>query len=75
MTVTPPPRPIADPDRIQDAQAAIEEAVLQVIDDAVQAGWGEIEALEAVRSVAENLLLSIGDNEKLLTEIRERFQR
>jgi len=65
MNINPPPRPIDHPDRFLDAQEAIEAAVLQVVDDAVAAGWGETEAIAAIVSIAENRMCGLGENAKL----------
>lgn len=75
MPITPPPRPPEHPDRFLDAQEALEAAVLQIIENAVAAGWGEIEALEAAISIAENRMLAIGENDRMLAKIREQFRR
>lgn len=75
MPITPPPRPPEHPDRFLDAQEAMEAAVLQIIENAVAAGWGEIEALEAAVSIAENRILAIGENDRMLAKIREQFRR
>lgn len=65
MTIPAPPRPEDHPDRFLDAQEAIEAAVLEVIEKAVAAGWGERETLAAVISVAENRALALGANDEL----------
>jgi hypothetical protein len=71
MTITPPPRPAAHPDRFLDAQEAIESAVLDVVDQAVSAGWGEVEAVAAIVAIAENRMLAIGENELLNRQIED----
>lgn len=75
MTITPPPRPSDHPDRFLDAQEAIEPALLQVVEDAVAAGWGEVEAVAAVVTVAENRMLAIGENEAVTRQIEELRKR
>lgn len=75
MTITPPPRPADHPDRFLDAQEAIEPALLQVVEDAVAAGWGEVEAVAAVVTVAENRMLAIGENEAVTRQIEELRKR
>lgn len=75
MSITPPPRPADHPDRFLDAQEAIEAAVLQIVDEAVEAGWGEVEALAAVVALAENRMLALCENERvnrLIDELRKR---
>lgn len=78
MSITQPPRPPDHPDRFLDAQEAIEAVVLRMIDEAVEAGWGEIEAIAAVVAVAENRMLALCENEKVnrqLEELRKRDTR
>ncbi len=75
MTIAPPPRPVDHPDRFLDAQEAIEGDVLDVVDKAVEAGWGEVEALAAVVAVAENRMLAICENERVNREIEELRKR
>ncbi|MGL4197805.1 MAG: hypothetical protein ACRCSX_08600 [Allorhizobium sp.] len=75
MNITPPPRPADHPDRFLDAQEAIEPALLQVVEDAVAAGWGEVEAVAAVVTVAENRMLAIGENEAVIRQIEELRKR
>lgn len=71
MTIAPPPRPTDHPDRFLDAQEAIEADVLQLVDDAVGTGWGEVEALAAVVAVAENRMLAICENERVNRQIED----
>lgn len=75
MTIVPPPRPADPPDRLLDAQEAIEADVLQIIDDAVGMGWGEVEALAAVVVVAENRMVAICENERVNRQIEELRRR
>ncbi len=75
MSITPPPRPADHPDRFLDMQEAIEAAVLHVVEDAVEMGWGEIEAIAAVVAVAENRMLSICENERVNRQIEELRKR
>ncbi|MEJ1928834.1 hypothetical protein WDZ92_00985 [Nostoc sp. NIES-2111] len=75
MTITPPPRPADHPDRFLDAQEAIEGNVLDVVAKAVEAGWGEVEALAAVVAVAENRMLAICENERVNRQIEELRKR
>jgi hypothetical protein len=75
MTITPPPRPADHPDRLLDAQEAVEDDVLDVVDKAVEAGWGEVEALAAVVAVAENRMLAICENERVNRQIEELRKR
>lgn len=75
MTIKPPPRPADHSDRFLDAQEAIEADVLQLVEDAVANGWGEIEALEAAIAVAENRMLAIGENESVTRQIEELRKR
>lgn len=65
MTIKPPPRPEGHPDRFLDAQEAIEAAVLELVEKAVAAGWGEREAIAAVISVAENRALALAENDEI----------
>jgi len=75
MTITTPPRPADHPDRFVDAQEAVEDDVLNVVDKAVEAGWGEFEALAAVVAVAENRMLAIWENERVNRQIEELRKR
>lgn len=75
MTITPPPRPAAHPDRFLDAQEAIESDFLQLIDKAVAMEWGEVEALAAVVALAENRMLALSENEKVDRQIEELRER
>lgn len=75
MTITPPPRPADHPDRFLDAQEAIEVDVLDLVDKAVEAGWGEVEALAAMVAVAENRMLAICENERVNRQIEELRKR
>lgn len=75
MTITPPPRPAEHPDRFLDAQEAIEGDVLDVVDKAVEAGWGEVEALAAMVAVAENRMLAICENKRVSRQIEELRKR
>lgn len=75
MTITPPPRLAEHPDRFLDAQEAIETDVLQLVEDAVTLGWGEVEALAAVVAVAENRMLAICENERVNRQIEELRKR
>lgn len=65
MKIRPPPRPADHPDRFLDAQEAIEASVLDLVDKAVSAGWGEPETNAAMIAVAENRILAIGANDEL----------
>lgn len=75
MTIAPPPRSADHPDRFLDAQEAIEADVLQLVEDAVGTGWGEVEALAAVVAVAENRMLAICENERVNRQIEELRKR
>lgn len=75
MTIKPPPRPSDHPDRFLDAQEAIEGDVLNVVDKAVGAGWGEVEALAAMVAVAENRMLALCENERVNRQIEELRKR
>ncbi len=75
MTITPPPRPAEHPDRFLDAQVAIETDILQVVEDAVAIGWGEVEALAAIVALAENRMLAICENERVNRQIDELRKR
>lgn len=75
MAITPPPRPADHPDRFLDAQEAIESAVLDVIEQAVSAGWGEVEAVAAIVAIAENRMLAIGENELVNRRIEDLRKR
>ncbi|KQW30734.1 hypothetical protein ASC71_00065 [Rhizobium sp. Root1240] len=58
-----------------DAQEALEGAVLDLVERAVAAGWGEVEAVAAIVAVAENRMLAIGENEetdRLIARFRDR---
>lgn len=65
MTINRPLRPPEHPDRFLDAQEAIEQEFLALVERAVVAGWGEAEAITATVAVAENRMLAIGKNEEL----------
>lgn len=65
MTIPNPPRPEDHPDRFIDAQEALEASVLELVEKAVEAGWGEKEAIAAIIAVAENRMLAIGKNDEL----------
>lgn len=65
MTTTLPPRPEGQPDRFLDAQEAVEAAVLELIENAVAAGWAEREVIAAIIAVAENRMLAVAENEEL----------
>lgn len=75
MTINPPPRPPEHPDRFIDAQEVIETDILQLVEDAVTTGWGELEALAAVVAVAENRMLAICENERVNRQIEELRKR
>lgn len=75
MTINRPPRPPKHPDRFLDAQEAVEADVLQLVDNAVSIGWGEIEALAAIVAVAENRMLALGENERVNRQIDELRKR
>ena len=69
MTINRPPRPPEHPDRLLDAQEAIEEDVLALVERATTAGWGEVEAISAMIAVAENRMLSLCENERVNRQI------
>jgi len=75
MTITPPRRAADHPDRFLDAQEAIEGDVLDLVDQAVKAGWGEVEALAAMVTVAENRMLALCENERVNRQIEELRRR
>lgn len=50
------PQPTAkkyDNGRLEECQIAVEDGVLQLLGDAVDAGWGKAETIEAIIAVAE----------------------
>ena len=65
MSISSPPRPPGHPDRFLDAQEALEDSVLDLVEMAVAAGWREKEAVAAIVSIAEHRMLAIGKNEEL----------
>lgn len=65
MGINGPPRPSNHPDRFLDAQEAIEDEVLSLVDRAAAAGWAEVEAVAAIVAVAEHRMLALGKNAEL----------
>lgn len=74
MAINTPPRPRDHPDRFIDAQEAIEESVLRLLEEAVAAGWGQDEAIAAIIAVADNKMLSLSENE-LLAELLRKLRK
>ena len=70
MTIPTPPRPEGHPDRFLDAQEAIEASLLDMVDQAIAAGWGEREAIAAVVAVAENRILGLAENDETNDQLR-----
>lgn len=62
MTITPPPRPTDHLDRFLDAQEAVNDALSQLVDDAVAQGWRETEILAAIVAVAESRMIGLSEN-------------
>ena len=58
------------PNRFIDCQDAIETKLRSIVNEAVEAGWGDKETLAAVIEVAENLLLGEETNYDVLRQIR-----
>lgn len=74
MTISAPHRQVDHPDRTLDAQEAIEASFLVLVDQAVAAGWGELEAIAAIIALAENRALALAENQKVgdtLKQLRE----
>lgn len=62
MTINSPPRPTDHLDRFLDAQEAIDDALSQLVDEAIAAGWRETEILAAIVAVAENKMIGQSEN-------------
>mgnify|MGYP000066441080 CR=1 FL=1 len=73
MTMKPPPRHKDHPRRFLDAQQAVEQAVLRIVEDAVAAGWGPAEITAAIVTVAENKLLALSED-AYLEDLAKRFK-
>lgn len=71
-----PPRFTADhPDRFLECEEEIEDGVIALVGAAEAAGWGGPEALAAIVSVAENLMLQRKANAQTETDIRDAIRK
>lgn len=59
MTIPRPNHPQSHPDRFSDCQKAIEDRLLELLGDAIEAGWSKDEVLAAMITVADNTALAM----------------
>ena len=57
-SVPPPTTKKYDTGRFEECQIAVEDGVLKLMGDAIEAGWGKAEAIEAIIAVAEKAQLA-----------------
>lgn len=57
-SVPPPTTKTYDTGRFEECQIAVEDGVLKLMGDAIEAGWGKAEAIEAIIAVAEKAQLA-----------------
>ena len=77
MTVGRPHLPRSHPDRFSECQRAVEDYVLELLGDAVEAGWNKDEILAAMIEVADNNALAMHQNVlvSVETELRKLMKK
>lgn len=76
MTIVKPRNPRLHPNRFNDCQIAIEDRVLELLGDAITAGWEKDEVLAAIIEVAENTNLAMHESVLLSVETElKRFRK
>jgi hypothetical protein len=68
LMIHPPNRNKYDPERFADCQLAIEDRMLELLGDAIEAGWTKDEVLAAMIEVADNTALAMHENVLLSVE-------
>jgi len=63
--IPPPTVPVASESRFLFCQMAIESRLQDLLDDAMEAGWGEDELLVSVIELADNLMLAARASENI----------
>ena len=58
-----------------DCQFALEPAFLDLVDRALQAGWGQMETVVALTDLADNYMLGIAENFRTAEAIRRALDR
>jgi len=69
MVIDPPKRPTYHPDRHLDCQMAMEDALRDLADAAVEAGWEPDEVRAALLELADNWRLGHAANEETARQI------
>ena len=73
MSIAKPRHPRLHPDRFNECQLAIEDRLLELWGDAIEAGWERGEVLAAIIEVAENTNLAM--NESVLLSVETELKR
>ncbi|CAN7215678.1 hypothetical protein LJR231_000664 [Phyllobacterium sp. LjRoot231] len=77
MTILKPSYPQNHPDRFSECQGALEDRLLELLGDAIEAGWTKDEVLAAMITVADNTSLAMHENVLLSveTELRKLMKK
>ncbi|GAB1584050.1 hypothetical protein PPNSA23_39930 [Phyllobacterium phragmitis] len=73
--IPPPKLPADDPDRCLECQEALEIAFQDLIERAVNAGWNEAEACNAIIELADHHALAMIENDFLAEQIAAIFKK
>ena len=68
MSIAKPRHPRLHPDRFNECQMAIEDKLLELWGDAIEAGWKRDEVLAAIIEIADNTSLAMHSNILLSVE-------
>ena len=76
MSIAKPRRPRLHPDRFSECQMAIEDRLLELWGDAIEAGWKRDEVLAAIIEIADNTSLAMHPNILISVETElKRFRK
>lgn len=72
MTIPKPSHPQSHPERFSECQRALEDRLLELLGDAIEAGWTKDEVLAAMVTVADDTALAMHENVLLSVETKLR---